>query len=81
MNSGLCTANIFTNRLAIGSKNVGGIYRLAAVSAVCIYSIALKLSSMVDGSIKEALINSVFWRGWRAKCPTGEPFKPVFLSI
>jgi len=29
---------------------------------------------------KEALINSVFWRGWRAKWATDEPFKPIFRS-
>ena len=31
-------------------------------------------------SPKEALINSVFWRGWRAKWTTDEPFKPIFRS-
>lgn len=29
---------------------------------------------------REALINWVFWRGWRAKWSTGEPFKPIFRS-
>ena len=29
---------------------------------------------------RDALINSVFWRGWRAKWSTGEPFKPIFRS-